>query len=109
AVGPAGAEIAASIIDPPLFPGLKQVAQLSNIFTIGLLPPSLRARYGYSWSAVHEAALSAAITMGQLTIPLLPNLVRLMPQARGARARRADAVQPRRRRPAEHGAAPASP
>ena len=87
AVGPAGEEIAASIVDPPLVPGLKQVLQLSNIFTIGLLQPPLRERYGYSWSVVHEAGLTAAATLGQLSIPWLPSIARLMPQARAAMAR----------------------
>ena len=88
-VGPAGADIAASIVDPPLFVGIKQLFQLSNIFTIGLLPPSLRERYGYSWGFVHEAALTAAVTAAQFSIPWLPDLVRLLPPARAALARHA--------------------
>ena len=105
AVGAAGRDIAASIVDPPLFPGVKQVFQLSNVFTIGLLPPPLRERYGYSWSVVHEAALTAAATFGQLTLPLLPNIIRVMPQARAAMARHADSQATADQRPARRNAA----
>jgi uncharacterized protein (DUF2236 family) len=109
AVGPTGRDIAASIVDPPLFPGLKQVFQLSNIFSIGLLPPPLRERYGYSWSVVHDAALTAAATLGQLTVPFLPSMIRLLPQARRAMARYADAgVAPAGRRPRRHRSASAA-
>jgi uncharacterized protein (DUF2236 family) len=94
-----------SEVDPPLFPGLKQIAQLSNIFTIGLLPPVLREQYGYSWSVVHEAALTAATTLGQVTIRFLPDFIRFLPPARQAMARHAGSgAAPGGRRPRQDAA-----
>ena len=87
AVGPAALDVASTIIDPPVVFGLKQAVQAANIFTVGLLPPTLREQYGYSWSPIHEAALRAAATAGRLAIPWLPDVVRQMPTARDAIAR----------------------
>ena len=46
AVGPASRAIAAALLDQPLPPGLRQLAGSTRLFTVGLLPPSIRRRYG---------------------------------------------------------------
>ena len=53
AVGRASRAIAASLLSPPLPLGLRQIASSTRLFTIGLLPPPVRRRYGYRWSRTH--------------------------------------------------------
>ena len=84
AVGPASRDIAASILRPPLPIGLRQVVGTSALFTVGLLPPVLRERYGVTWNGARETALRAIAAATRLGIPLLPGLVRFMPHARRA-------------------------
>jgi len=84
AVGPASRAIAAALLSPPLPFGLRQIAGSTRLFTIGLLPPGIRRRYGYAWTSTHARALrllSAAIRAG---LPVLPRLARDFPHARRA-------------------------
>ena len=84
AIGPASREIAASILRPAVPLGLAQVFRAANLFTVGLLPPPIRARYGLSWSAAQERALRALVTLARRVLPFVPQRVRLMPHARRA-------------------------
>jgi uncharacterized protein (DUF2236 family) len=95
AVGPAAYAIAASILRPPLPLGVQQALQSLNLFTIGLLPPALRMRYGLSWNRVQETLLHGVATSAQYLLPLLPGPLRSLPHAR--QAQRPDASPPRRR------------
>jgi uncharacterized protein (DUF2236 family) len=52
--------------------------------TVGLLPPVVRARYGLSWTELEERALSAFALAVRHALPLLPAIVRDLPQARRA-------------------------
>jgi uncharacterized protein (DUF2236 family) len=84
AAGPRSRAIAAALLSPPLPIGMRQLAGSTRLFTIGLLPPAVRRRYGFSWSSAHEHTLwllSAAIRGG---IPLLPGIAREFPHARRA-------------------------
>jgi len=84
AVGGAGREIADSILNPPLPIGLRQGAQSTNIFTIGLLPPLLRERYGLTWNPAWELALSAIAATTRNSLPYVPGTLRYWPHARRA-------------------------
>jgi uncharacterized protein (DUF2236 family) len=84
AVGPASREIAASILRPAVPLGLARVFRAANLFTVGLLPPPIRERYGLSWSAGQEKALRALVTVARRLLPFVPRRVRLMPHARRA-------------------------
>jgi uncharacterized protein (DUF2236 family) len=94
AVGPASREIAASILRPPLPIGVRQVVGMNALFTVGLLPASLRERYGLGWDGFRETAVGAIATGVRFTLPVLPGLLRFMPHARQAArsARDADSV-----------------
>jgi uncharacterized protein (DUF2236 family) len=86
AAGPTSRAIAAALLSPPLPIGVRQLAGTTRLFTIGLLPPAVRRRYGFAWSRAHEHALwllSAAIRGG---IPMLPGIAREFPHARRAGA-----------------------
>lgn len=87
AVGPASREIAASILQPPVPAGLRHLFQAANLFTVGLLPPRLRARYGLSWSPARAAVLAAIARAPRLLLPFVPSRIRYLPQARRAAAR----------------------
>jgi uncharacterized protein (DUF2236 family) len=63
AVGADSRRIAASILRPPLPPGLRHALQAANLFTVGLLPRVLRERYGFAWSGGQETLISAFRTM----------------------------------------------
>ncbi|MFQ5665224.1 MAG: oxygenase MpaB family protein, partial [Candidatus Binatia bacterium] len=90
AAGPASQEIAASILCPPLPVGLRQAFQAANFFTIGLLPPVIRQRYGLSWDALREAAMQAMARTSQHVLPLLPGTLRTLSQARYAPTQRSE-------------------
>jgi uncharacterized protein (DUF2236 family) len=82
AVGNASREIAASILHPPVALPLQPAFRIANLFTVGLLPPPLRARYGLTWGRTSEAALHALTTTTRSLLPLLPDLMRALPHAR---------------------------
>jgi uncharacterized protein (DUF2236 family) len=84
AVGPASRAIAASLLSPPLPLGLRQIAGSTRVFTIGLLPPTVRRRYGYRWSHTHARALQVLTTAIRTGLPVLPRVVREFPHARRA-------------------------
>jgi uncharacterized protein (DUF2236 family) len=84
AVGPASREIAASIARPPLPLGLGRAFGAAQLFTVGLLPPILRARYGFRWTSGHETVLGAVAAVTRRALPFLPARIRLVPHARRA-------------------------
>jgi uncharacterized protein (DUF2236 family) len=84
AVGPASREIAASILAPPVFFAVQPAFRLVNFFTVGLLPPVLRERYGLTWSKAQDVLLRAAALSSSVVVPLLPDRVRAFPHARRA-------------------------
>lgn len=76
-----GRRVADSIMDPPLPPGLRQIAGSGRILTEGLLPPALRERLGYAWSDRRQRRLERAAALSRRTLPLLPARVRYFPHA----------------------------
>lgn len=84
AVGPASREIAAAILNPPLPFGLKQAAQTTNLFTVGLLPPLIRQRYGLAWGPAREALLRTVAVGTRPWLCWLPVRWRTFPRARQA-------------------------
>jgi uncharacterized protein (DUF2236 family) len=84
AIGRDGRALAAAILRPPLLPGLRQLAGTSRLFTIGLLPPSLRRRYEFEWTPAREAALSAVAAASRRGLPLVPTALRHVARARRA-------------------------
>lgn len=74
--------IAAALLSPPLPPGLRQLAATTRPFTVGLLPPPIRERYGYSWGPLRERALDATALALRAGVPWLPPLLRHFPHSR---------------------------
>jgi uncharacterized protein (DUF2236 family) len=88
AVGPDSRVIAAGLLSPPLPFGLRQLAASTRLFTIGLLPPAIRRRYGYRWTPLHVRALGAITVAIRAGLPVLPGVARTFPHARRALAGR---------------------
>lgn len=84
AVGPESLEIAASILDPPLPPGVRHALRAASFFTAGLLPATVRSRYGLPWSRRRERMLRIFAAAFRGTLPAWPYMLRLFPQARKA-------------------------
>jgi len=94
-VSPTARELAGIILRPPLaplFPAigllLQRVPIAAHAWTlwpaVGLLPPSVRADYGFAWG-LRERAVAAWLTAGlRGWRPLLPRSLRTMPQALAA-------------------------
>ncbi len=83
-VGPDGRAIAAAILRPPMPPGVQHVFRATNLVTVGLLPATLRRRYALHWSAIQQLVLDAFAASMRTLLPLLPAIVRHVPQARAA-------------------------
>jgi uncharacterized protein (DUF2236 family) len=88
AVGETGRRIAASVLRPPLAPGLRQAAAAASFFTAGLLPARVRELYGLDWDARRERRLRRFADLSRLALPVLPGLLRDFPHARRAAATR---------------------
>jgi uncharacterized protein (DUF2236 family) len=55
-----------------------------RLTTFGLLPPTIRADYGFPWSARHEAMLRLLAALVRTLLPLTPPILRYWPAARTA-------------------------
>jgi len=90
-VSPVARDLADAVLHPPLGPVVPALAAVSARFyawtlwpSIGLLPPSVRADYGFRWGPL-ERAVSAWLVAGwRGWRPLLPMSFRQMPQALAA-------------------------
>jgi uncharacterized protein (DUF2236 family) len=76
--------LARELLAPPLPRLASPVLRIMRLPAIGLLPPRIRAAYGFTWTARDEAALhrTAAVIRGLL--PLVPGVARHWPRARAA-------------------------
>jgi uncharacterized protein (DUF2236 family) len=90
AVGPQSLEIAASILDPPLPPGVRHALRAASFFTAGLVPVPIRTRYGLTWNKRREQALRLFAGGVRASLPAWPGLLRLFPHARKAGQREAE-------------------
>jgi uncharacterized protein (DUF2236 family) len=77
--------IAAALLNPPLPFGLHHAAAPLRHVTIGLLPPVIRRRYGYTWRPWQARMLDAAALAVRAAAPLLPGVAREFPHARRSR------------------------
>ena len=83
-VGETARDLAASILRPPLPLPLGEPFRVARFFTVGLLPPALRERYGLTWTARQEWLLDALAACARRTLPFVPECLRLLPHARRA-------------------------
>jgi uncharacterized protein (DUF2236 family) len=89
-VGPTARELAQAILHPPLPGVLARTGLHPRLYdwtlwpSIGLLPPSIREAYGFSWGWVERAVDAWLVTAWRASNPLLPPAFRQMPQALAA-------------------------
>jgi uncharacterized protein (DUF2236 family) len=85
-VGEKARELAVDIVmQPPVPLRLRPVLEAVNQVTIGLLPPEVRALYGFSWDPVRGLAVrGGAEYLRRVVVPLLPPRWRIAPSARAA-------------------------
>ncbi len=79
--------LADAVLHPPLPLLPRALGDLGSVITLGLLPRSLRAQYGYSWEGRHRLGWKLARGVVRSTLPLLPDFLRAMPHARRAERR----------------------
>jgi uncharacterized protein (DUF2236 family) len=93
-VGPTARALAAVLLDPPLSSWPPLLWPLAPVYrlalwwarlpAIGLLPPALRAEYGFRWTCGHRLALNLLCAATRTAVPRLPGLLRYWPAARRA-------------------------
>ena len=89
AIGPQGRELANAVLQPKLRFVPKPAFAPLSLFTIGLLPEPVRARYGFRWSGARERAFRAEARAFGAAAKTLPAKFRLFPHAREAERRAA--------------------
>jgi uncharacterized protein (DUF2236 family) len=73
------------VMHPPAPLVAKPVVELVNQVTIGLLPASLRRQFGFSWDPLRALAQAGGAEYAKrLLVPLAPEKLRFVPQARQA-------------------------
>jgi uncharacterized protein (DUF2236 family) len=78
-------ELGRVVLKPPLPFVARPVWEVVNFATAGFLPRKLREGYGFTWTPAHRAVLAgSAGYVRRAVIPLLPDLVRALPDARAA-------------------------
>ena len=84
ALTPAARAVARQVTHMPVPVFLRPVLMATEQLTIGILPPRLRDLYGYTWDDHRQTLLDLSAIGARHLMPLLPPLVREMPQARAA-------------------------
>ena len=75
------------VMRPPVPLVARPLLELANFITVGLLPGRLRRMYRFGWDPARGLALQAgAQYTRRLLVPLLPGVLRHVPQARAATA-----------------------
>lgn len=78
-------DIAGSVLNPPLPMPLRPAWRVVGLVTAGLLPPKLRRQYGFGWDPPRRLAFAASREwVRRVAMPLLPDMIRAVPAARGA-------------------------
>lgn len=84
ALTPAARAVAQQVMHMPVPIFLRPILMATEQFTIGVLPPRLRELYGFTWDDHRQTLLELSAAGARHLLPLLPPLVREMPQARAA-------------------------
>jgi uncharacterized protein (DUF2236 family) len=100
AVSEESRRLAYDILNPRLPVPLRPFREFFQLPMIGLLPPSVRAAYGFPWGAEEQRRLVVSARLVRPLLALTPSLFRHWPAARRAfaRARRGEMEPPAPRR-----------
>lgn len=73
------------VLRPPVPAHLRPLLEVVNQITFGLLPPSVRRMYGFSWDPLRALALhGGAEYLKRVVVPVLPERMSRLPVARAA-------------------------
>lgn len=78
--------LARDLLEPPMAWMLRPAFQILRLFTIGLLPPAIRAGYRYAWTSKDERALARRVRILRGLRRVLPRVAWEWPVARRSRA-----------------------
>ena len=81
---PTARRLADAVLHPPLALLPRVAGDVGSVVTLGLLPPAIRERYGLRWDRTRERGFAVARGLVRGVLPLLPDVLRAMPQARRA-------------------------
>jgi uncharacterized protein (DUF2236 family) len=84
AVTDAARSLASAVVYPPAPRIAAPAIAWMRLVTVGLLPPAIRAGYGFSWSSRHEAMFRLSASVVRNLLRLMPSIVRHWPAARSA-------------------------
>jgi uncharacterized protein (DUF2236 family) len=81
---PTARRLADAVLHPPLALLPRVAGDVGAVVTLGMLPPVIRERYGLPWDRTRERGFAVARGVVRRVLPLLPDVLRAMPQARRA-------------------------
>jgi uncharacterized protein (DUF2236 family) len=88
AVSAQARELASAVLAPPFAPLVAPAAWLNRLVTVGLLPPRIRADYGFEWTRANDVTLARVTRAIRAVRRLTPTAVALWPAAINDRRRR---------------------
>jgi uncharacterized protein (DUF2236 family) len=65
----------------------RPIFDVFNLATVGLLPPKVRAMYGFEWNPAREMLLDGSARTIRMMLPLIPEVLRVWPAARAGENR----------------------
>jgi uncharacterized protein (DUF2236 family) len=86
-VTPKARMLAREVLSPPLLAFARPLLWVAQLATVGLLPPTIRAAYGFRWNSRREAAHRLCAGLTRHLLALTPPLIRHWPAARHAESR----------------------
>lgn len=78
--------LAPAVLYPSAFPP-RAAWDAAHLVSISVLPEPIRRGYGISWSRARESGMRQAAAASRRLLPMVPALLRRVPQARGAERR----------------------
>jgi uncharacterized protein (DUF2236 family) len=81
-VTPSARRLADAVLHPPIRFVPRAAGDLASVVTLGLLPPEVRARYGFAWGPVRQRAYVACAATLRAAVPILPRSLRVFRAAR---------------------------
>jgi len=75
-------ELASAVLSPPLAALSGPLASINRLITRGLLPPAVRAQYGYTWTATDSQRLDRVMRFLKRTRRWLPRSIAIWPEAK---------------------------
>ena len=83
AVTPQAREVARALLAPRFASFVAPAAWVNRLLTVGLLPPSVRAQYGFAWGVGYQRAWQTTVHTLRFARRCAPQMVARWPQARG--------------------------